>query len=134
MVNELDEVTVGAIAIKAPVTVNLETPVSKAVEKMLREKIHHIIAVDKNGKPVGIISAWDILKLTFLSENAKEYPISKLIEGQKLIFVYTEVSLRDALNLMINKGIRAMPVLDEHDKLVGKVSIMTIAQFVKEKL
>jgi CBS domain-containing protein len=74
------------------------------------------------------------LKITFLNGSLKEIPVSKLIEGQKLIFVYTEVTLRDALNLMIDKGIRALPVLDYEDKLVGRISLTDIAKFVKEKL
>lgn len=134
MPNELDDVKVGAIARKDPFTVSIETPVSKAVEKMLREKVHTIIAVDKGNKPVGVISAWDILKVTFLAESIKEMPISKLLEGKKLYFVYTEVSVRDALNLMIDKSIRALPVLDENDNLIGKISLTDVARFVKEKL
>jgi len=134
MPNELDEVKVGAIGIKTPYTVNQDMPVSKAAEKMLREKVHSLIVTDKTGKPVGMVSSWDILKITFLSENAREYPVSKLIEGQKLYYVYTEVSLRDALNLMIEKNIRALPILDDNDKLVGKISLTDIAKFVKEKL
>lgn len=134
MPNELDDVKVGAIGIKTPFTVNSDMPVSKAAEKMLREKVHSLIVTDKSGKPVGMISAWDILKITFLAENAREFPVSKLIEGQKLVYVYTEVSLRDALNLMIDKNIRALPILDENDKLVGKISLTDIARFVKEKL
>jgi CBS domain-containing protein len=134
MPNELDEVKVAVIALKPPFTVTVDVPVSKAAEKMLREKIHHVIVVDKNSKPVGMVSAWDILKLTFLSENAREMPVSKLIENQKLLFVYEEVSIRDVLNLMINKGISALPVLDDSDTLTGRVSISDIAKFVKEKL
>lgn len=134
MPNELDEVKVGAIGKRTPFTVNLDMPVSKAAEKMLREKVHSVVVIDKNGKTAGIISAWDILKITFLSESAREMPVSKLLEGQKLIFVYEEVTMRDALNLMIDKGLRALPILDDKDTLIGKISLTDIAKFVKEKL
>jgi CBS domain-containing protein len=134
MPNELDDVKVGAIINGTPPTVVIDMPASMAVEKMLREKVHSLVVIDKNGKPVGVISAWDVLKITFLNGSLKEIPVSKLIEGQKLIFVYTEVTLRDALNLMIDKGIRALPVLDYEDKLVGRISLTDIAKFVKEKL
>lgn len=134
MANELDDVKVGKIGLQKPLTVTLDMPVSKAAEKMLREKEHSIIVVDKSAKPVGIVSSWDILKITFLADSAREMQVSKLIEGQKLLFVYTEVSIRDALNLMIEKFVSALPVLDEGDNLVGKVSLTDIARFVKEKL
>lgn len=134
MPNELDDVTVAAIGVKQPFSVTLDMPVSKAAEKMLREKVHSVVVVDKNGKAVGMVTAWDIMKITFLSEGAREMPISKLIEGQKFTFLFTEVSVRDALNLMINKNIRALPVLDDNENLVGKISLTDIAKFVKEKL
>lgn len=135
MPNELDDVKVGAIINGiAPPTVVSDMPVTMAVEKMLREKVHSLVVIDKKGKAVGVISAWDVLKITFLNGSAKEIPVSKLIEGQKLIFVYTEVTLRDALNLMIDKGIKALPVLDYNDNLVGRISLTDIARFVKEKL
>ncbi len=134
MPNELDDVKVGKIAFENPLTVTLDMPVSKAAEKMLREKEHSVIIVDKTAKPVGIISAWDILKITFLADSAREMLVSKLIEGQKLLFVYNEVSVRDALNLMIEKSVSALPVLDENDNLIGKISLNDIARFVKEKL
>lgn len=134
MPNELDEVKVDVVGVKPPFTITTDMPISKAAEKMLREKVHSIVVVDKNSKPVGMISAWDIMKVTFLSEGSRDLPVSKMIEGQKLVFVYSEVSVRDALNLMINKGIRSLPILDDQDALVGKVSLTDIARFVKEKL
>jgi CBS domain-containing protein len=35
---------------------------------------------------------------------------------------------------MLDKGVRALPVLDEQDNLVGKISLTDIAKFVREKL
>jgi CBS domain-containing protein len=134
MANELDDVKVDVVGVKPPFTIMNDMPVSKAAEKMLREKIHSIVVVDKNNKPVGMVSAWDIMKVTFLSESSRDLPISKMIEGQKLVFVYAEVSVRDALNLMINKAIRSLPILDEKDNLVGKISLTDVAKFVKDKL
>ncbi len=134
MANELDEVKVGTIATRSPFTVRADMPVSKAAERMLREKVHNLVVTDKDNKAVGVISAWDVLKIAFLSESGRELPVSKLIEGQKMVFVYTEVTLRDALDLMINKNIRALPVLDEKDNLYGKISLTDIAVFVRDKM
>jgi CBS domain-containing protein len=134
MQNELDEVTVGTIGIKTPFTVSVDASVSKAAEKMLREKVHSIVVVDKNGKLAGMLTSWDILKVTFIAEKTKDMPVSKLIEGQQPMFVFPEVSLRDALNLMVDKNLRALPVVDDSDKLVGKISMTDIAKFVREKL
>ncbi len=134
MANELDDVKVGIVGKQKPLTATQDSSVAKTAEKMLREKEHNVVVVDKAARPIGMVSSWDILKITFLADSAREMPVSKLIEGQKLLFVYSEVSVRDALNLMIDKGISALPILDEGDNLVGKISLTEIARFVKEKL
>jgi predicted transcriptional regulator len=35
---------------------------------------------------------------------------------------------------MIDKGISALPILNESDNLIGKISLVEIGRFVKEKL
>lgn len=132
---ELDEVNVMAIAHPKPQTVTLDTPLSKAADKMLRVKIHSVIVVDNNAKPKGILSTFDIVKTAFLSpEKAKNIPVGKMIEGQKPIFIYNEVTLRDALNLMVDKNVRSLPILDYEDKIVGIITMSDIMRFVREKL
>ncbi len=134
MTNELDEIKVVSVANKRPPTVNMDMPLSKAADKMLREKAHRVIVTDKNGKPVGIVSSWDIVKVSFISDQAKNMPVSKIIEGHKLIFVFDEVSVRDALNLMVDKKIRSLPIMNFDEELVGLISLFDIAKFVREKL
>ena len=134
MSSELDEVKVIDLANKKPQTVNKDMPLSKAADKMLRDKVHRVIVVDLDGNPIGIVSSWDIVKVSFISDQAKNMPISKLIEGQKLFFVYDEVTARDALNLMVDKNIRSLPVLNLDRKLAGVISMFDIAKFVREKM
>ena len=131
--NELNDVTVKIFTNKKPPTVSADMPLSKAADKMLREKVHSVVVLD-NGKPVGVVSSWDIVKTSFIAEKAKEMPVSKLIEGQHLYFVFEEVSLRDALNLMVDKNINSLPILNESEELVGMVRLFDIAKFIREKL
>lgn len=44
-----------------PVTVNPDTPLIEAVEKMREANIRHLPVVDEEGKPVGMLSLRDIL-------------------------------------------------------------------------
>lgn len=134
MSSELDEVKVIDLANKKPQTVNKDMPLSKAADKMLRDKVHRVIVTDNNGKPIGVVSSWDIVKISFISDQAKNMPVSKLIEGQKFLFVYEELTARDALNLMVDKNIRSLPIMSLEEKLVGVISMFDIARFVREKL
>jgi CBS domain-containing protein len=44
-----------------PVTVGPETPVGELAQKMVDAHIHRVIVVDKDNRPLGIISSTDIL-------------------------------------------------------------------------
>lgn len=133
--NELDDVKVMAIAAKKPQTVSADTTLSKVADKMLRVKIHSVTVVDDKGNPIGMVSSLDLVKTTFLSaEKTKDMPVGKLIENQKLYFIYDEVSLRDALNLMVDKNVRSLPIKSFEDKLVGIITMSDIMRFVREKL
>ncbi|OHD53674.1 MAG: hypothetical protein A2Y33_07065 [Spirochaetes bacterium GWF1_51_8] len=137
MPNEMDDVNVMNIAHPKPQMVSKDTPLFKAADKMLRLKIHSVIVVDneESGKPMGVLSSLDIVKTAFLStEKAKNLPVGSLIEGQKPYFVYQEVSVRDVLNLMVDKGVRSLPILNEKDKICGIITMSDVMRFVKEKL
>jgi isocitrate dehydrogenase len=59
--------------ISSPVkTVSLETPIYEVADVMVSNKVRHVVIVDKNQKPVGIISATDIV--AYVRENIGTMP------------------------------------------------------------
>ena len=56
--------------ISSPVkTVSPETPIDDVADVMVINKLRHVVVVDKNQEPIGIISATDIL--AYIRENGK---------------------------------------------------------------
>lgn len=56
--------------ISSPVkTVPSETPIDELADVMVRNKVRHMVVVDKNQEPVGIISATDIV--AYVRENGE---------------------------------------------------------------
>jgi signal-transduction protein with cAMP-binding, CBS, and nucleotidyltransferase domain len=56
--------------ISSPVkNVSPETPVDEVADVMVSNKVRHVVIVDKNQKPVGIISATDIV--AYIRENSE---------------------------------------------------------------
>ena len=45
----------------SPETVDMETSITAAAEKMLRNHVHHLPVVDSDGRLIGIISTMDLL-------------------------------------------------------------------------
>jgi predicted transcriptional regulator len=56
--------------ISAPVrTVNADTSIGAAADMMVRNRIRHLLVTDKEGKPIGIMSATDIV--AYVRENSE---------------------------------------------------------------
>ncbi len=53
-------------------TVSPETPIDEVADVMVSNKVRHVVIVDKNQKPVGIISATDIV--AYIRENTGTMP------------------------------------------------------------
>lgn len=125
-----------------PITVKPSHPIFLAVYLMSEHKISRVIVIDKENKPVGIITLAD---LTMISNLLK--PARGLIEGEPVltkgfavlptgihplaagdfmtahpICINKDVDLSDAAKLMTRHNISGLPVLDNSGKLVGIVT------------
>lgn len=54
---------VGELMTSPPVTVAMDTPVAEAARVMLQNRVHRLVAVDAQGRPVGVLSATDYVTL-----------------------------------------------------------------------
>lgn len=54
---------VGELMTAPPVTVRMDTPVVEAARLMLQNRVHRLVAVDAQGRPVGVLSATDYVTL-----------------------------------------------------------------------
>lgn len=54
---------VGELMTSPPVTVTMETSVVEAARIMLQNRVHRLVAVDAQGRPVGVLSATDYVAL-----------------------------------------------------------------------
>lgn len=66
------ETLVGDVMTHNPVTTSLHTPIGEIARMMLDAHIHRILVVDIDSKPVGIVTATDILAALARSESGYE--------------------------------------------------------------
>lgn len=109
---------------KAVKTVRFSTSVRDAVRKMNKFFIGSILVVDDN-KLVGILTERDILQS--IVEQGIDSSVVKVkdIMSSPVITIYPDTSIEDAAQLMANKQIKKLPVMDE-GKLVGIVTSMDL--------
>jgi CBS domain-containing protein len=133
-----------------PVTVGPSQPTFVAVYLMADHSISRVVVVDKEKKPIGIITLSDVTVLTNLLKPAKV-----LAEGKPLlvkdyimqpknvhlltagdimtahpIVVKKDADLTTAARLLARRSISGLPVIDNTGKLVGIVTLSDITRAV----
>lgn len=132
---------VSVIMTKNVHTVNLSDELADVVQTLKKHKIRHIPVVD--GKDVvGIISRTDINRLTFgsLFENqdgADEAILSMLSVSQVMSsnprLVQAATTIREVAEIFANEEFHALPVTDDHGKLVGIVTTTDIIKYLLDQ-
>ncbi len=102
---------------------------------MLRYRIGRLVVVDEAGKPVGIITMNDFVKIVS-SRPAK--PLSAITVAEAMtanpVTIGEDKSLREAAKLMLKHGISGLPVVDEDGRLVGIITKSDVVRAFAERL
>lgn len=106
------------------ITEDEETPVTKLSRDMEVAGVGSVV-ITRKGRPIGIVTDRDIaLKVIRKDRKASEVN-AKEIMSTPLITIESDAPLGKACDLMAEKGIRRLPVVDG-DKLVGIISVRNI--------
>ncbi|MGQ9521734.1 MAG: CBS and ACT domain-containing protein [Anaerolineae bacterium] len=123
-----------------PITVNEDTSLPEALERMRREKIRRLPVLDKHGKLVGIVTELDLLRAspssaTTLSIYEIPYLLSKVkmrdIMSREVITVTEETPIEEAARIMADNKIGGLPVMRD-GKLVGIITETDIFKLMLE--
>lgn len=105
--------------------------VFEALQVMAEKEIGALVVLDDKEKVIGIFSERDYARKCILEgKSSKETKVSELMVT-KVYFVTPEDKVEDLMNLMTEKKIRHLPVL-EGDKLAGIVSIGDVVKSIIE--
>ena len=118
-----------------PITVDPETPMLDARQRMLEERIRHLVVVDES-RAVGIVTDRDVrLNLPSPATSLSVWEINYLLVGvtvggvmtTSVIVVNPDRPIAEAARIMMDHKIGALPVV-ENGHLVG---IVTESDFVR---
>ncbi|MBE0517129.1 MAG: CBS domain-containing protein [Methanophagales archaeon] len=120
----LEILEVGDVMTPKVVTEDEETSVTKLSRDMEVAGIGSVV-ITKKGKPVGIVTDRDIaIKVIMKDRRASEIK-AKEIMSSPLVTIEPDAPLEKACELMAEKGIRRLLVMDD-DTLVGIISVRNI--------
>lgn len=124
----LEEVKVREWMSSPVMTITLDTPITEAHQIMKDKGIRRLPVVDKHGKLVGIITIGDVREArpsdaSTLSIWEMNYLLSKLkvekVMTKEPFIVNQDAPILDAAQMMLEKKISGIPVVDNDGKLIG---------------
>jgi len=110
-----------------PVTLNHNSIVFDAKEKMSKYNIGGIPIVDEMGKLKGIITNRD---LRFEKDNDRA--INEVMTSKNIITVNKGISLKEAEKILQKNKIEKLPVVDKQNNLVGLITFRDISKQTKK--
>jgi len=112
-------------------SVTPSTTVYNAIEQMCEKNIGGVVIME-NDNLVGIFTERDYArKLILKGKSSKDTLISELMT-KEVITVTPDSKLEDCMNIMSNKRIRHLPVM-ENNQIVGMISIGDLVKFIIEE-
>ncbi|MFQ5693328.1 MAG: cyclic nucleotide-binding/CBS domain-containing protein [Nitrospinota bacterium] len=104
------------------VTATLDTPVREISEVMKEKRIGSVFITDAAGKMVGIVTESDVVRKVVASDRIPYVTKASEVMSSPLITIGIEESVYRAQELMDEKRVLHLAVL-EKDEIVGMVSI-----------
>ena len=97
-----------------------------AASIMVSKKISSVIVIDKENRPLGIITERDLVKRICLKNlNSKDVLIEDIMTSP-LITIMTYDSVDTASRVMVSNKIKRLAVLEADDRIVGMISVSDI--------
>ena len=132
-----DTITANDFMDKNPLTISYSSDIKSAVIKMNENKTDYII-ITLDERPIGVITNRDLLKKVLpimIDQNISSEKIKcKNIMSSPIQYVKKDDNIRKAALLMIQTGIKKLPILED-DKLIGMIRTKDLINlYLKQKL
>jgi CBS domain-containing protein len=98
--------------------------------RLLIGEFNGVPVIDDNIRVVGIVTAADILRAVRQGKNLDSLPATDLMTKEPVV-VNRDTSIDDIIDIMLQKVIVLIPVVDQDNKLIGVVARLDI---LREKL
>ena len=109
-------------------SVSPDSSVYDALEDLEEKNLGGLVVVE-NGKLIGVFTERDYARKVILKGRSSRETLVRDIMTSRPIFVSPDNTIDDCMQLMSDKGIRHLPVL-ENGELVGVLSIGDIVKYI----
>jgi CBS domain-containing protein len=113
---------------RAAIGVTENTSIAVAIQRMLDEKIGAILVV-RDGRAVGIFTERDVLQRVAISGIDRNRPVSEVMTPHPEVLGLDD-GIAFALNRMIARGYRHVPIVDGADRPVAVLSVREVVAYI----
>ena len=121
----------------AVMTVDIDDPAGEVLRLFAAYPVHHLPVLDQK-KVVGMLSSADVMKLDMFLPKAGKSPIEYLNQRMKVrplvrspaLTIAPHQSIETAAQLMAQRGVHALAVVDSQDGLLGIITTTDIMNAV----
>ena len=113
-------------------TISKDQSVKQALILMSEKNIGAIVIIDNNDLPIGIFSERDYARKIILKGKSSKDTLLAEVMTKKLITVTRDYKIDRCMEIMNEKRIRHLPVL-ENKKIVGIISIRDVLKIMIEE-
>jgi CBS domain-containing protein len=110
------------------VSVTESTSIGDAIQRMLDEKIGAVLIV-RDGRAVGIFTERDVLQRVAISGIDRSRPVSEVMTPSPEVLGLDD-GIAFALNRMIARGYRHVPIVDKADRPVAVLSVREVVAYI----
>jgi len=126
-----DEDSAGGLMGKELIKVNENWTIVKCLKEMSLQaenvdEVYYVYVVDDNNKLKGTVS----LKKMLLAKNITKV---KGIANEDVIYVKTDTSGEEVANIMGKYDLVALPVVDSIERLIGRITIDDVVDFIRDE-
>ncbi len=111
-------------------TLDANAPLIDALQAVTKNEIHSVI-ITRDGKPAGILTRRDLLNKCFFEHNYFGKETVGDVMSQPLLTIGPDESVLKAIELMTQKGIRQLAVV-ENDRVIGRILLEEIKHLATE--
>jgi CBS domain-containing protein len=106
-----------------------DSSVYDALETLEERNLGSLVVIE-NGKLIGVFTERDYARKVILKGRSSKETLVRHIMSSRPIFVTPDTSIEECMQMMTDKFIRHLPVLNDKEELVGLVSIGDLVKYI----
>jgi CBS domain-containing protein len=109
-------------------TVHVSATVDDAIRTMIDKAVGAVAVIDDQGVVAGMFTERDVLaKFALSGRDPRQTPVREMMSPM-VEMATEETTTGEALQVMLDRHYRHMPIVDDHGKVLGICSIRNILQ------